>query len=330
MEDICVQNDFIEISQILINPDSVYAHMKGQEKEWETLIEHTMRCQKYFSLIYADKEIGRKIKLFGKEYLDEVGEETEALIKEMLCNVVTFHDIGKHNPNFQRNIMERKEVEKDSAYRSAGNEHSVLSAVLYMDYYDKKIRETAGKAEKKLCALMLCNAYAIARHHSGLISLKSWIDSLINGKYREISDIFQQKPVRFYAEPFTLNKSRLRMFFKLLDNMQRVQTRKQGIWLYFYEKLVYSMLVAADYYATSEFMLDTDMEAVFGANRLACFEEVYRQTKINQFIRKYESETYPMNSEQLKKNTQINTLRNEIFWMLRGNCRKRQIEIYFI
>lgn len=315
MKNTCVQDRFrfIKISRIIKNPEFYYAHKGGKEREWETLEEHTVLCQKYFSQIYEGKNISGQIELFEKEYMGDLGKAAEALIREMLCNVVTFHDVGKHNPNFQRNIMERKEIGKVPAYRSAKNEHSILSAVLYMDYYDDRIREAGGIAEKKLCALMLCNAYAIARHHTDLVSVKSFIESLKTGNYREIPEIFQKDSIQIYEKRFTLNKSRLEQFSKLLDNMQKVQTSKQGIWLYFYEKLVYSMLVASDYYAASEFMSGVKMETVYEANHLVYFAEVHQKTQINQSIRKYESETYPMNPEQLKENMQINTLRNEIF-----------------
>ena len=154
MEDTFLQNSFIELSQVLRNPLSVYAHRNGKEKEWETLEEHTLLCRKYFVRIYEEKNIGEKMELLEKEYLGETDNETARLLTEMLCNVISFHDIGKHNPNFQRNIMEREEVQKDASYRSAGNEHSILSAVLYLDYYDRKIRETGGPESKKLCMLM--------------------------------------------------------------------------------------------------------------------------------------------------------------------------------
>lgn len=309
------QIDFIDVNQIIKNPELYYAHKDGKKKAWETLEEHTVLCERYFSQIYEHKKIGKQIRLFQKEYLGEAHKEAEMLMEEMLWNIVTFHDIGKHNPNFQRNVLERKDVEKNPSYRAAGNSHSILSSVLYMDHYDKRIRESGGKLEKKLCALLLCNAYAIARHHSGLISLKDFIESLLYGCNREIVEIFQQESFNnVYAEAFTLNKERLKKFAILIENMQKIQTKKQGIWLYFYGRLSYSMLVTSDYYATSAFMSGTKMEKeAFSPNLLSHFAEIHQQTKVNQAIREYELKTYPMNSEQLKAETQINVLRNEIF-----------------
>lgn len=315
MKDAFEQIDFIKMDRILKNPELYYAHKDGKKKTWETLEEHTALCQQYFSQIYEHKKIGDQIRFFWKDYLGESHREAEMLMAEMLCNIVTFHDSGKHNPNFQRNILERKEVEKKPSYCAAGNRHSILSSVLYMDYYDKRIRETGGKLEKKLCVLLLCNAYAIARHHSGLISLKDFIESLLYGCNREILEIYQQESFNnVYAENFTLNKDRLKKFAKLVENIQKIQTKRQGIWLYFYGRLAYSMLVASDYYATSAFMSGTKMEKeAFSPDLLSYFAEIHQQTKVNQSIRAYELETYPMNPEQLKKETQINILRNEIF-----------------
>jgi len=313
MENRCMEDVFLKVDQILKNPSSYYAHKDGRKEDWETLEEHTALCQKYFARIYKDKKIDEQIRFLEAEYLDGAGKETEGLIREMLCNIVTFHDVGKLNPNFQRNVMLRKEIGKNPAYRAARNEHSILSAVLYIDYYDRKIQEAGSKAEKKLCMIMLCNACAIARHHSGLLPLKNFLESLCDGNYREIPGIFQQCCAQVCTEPFTLHKSRLEKYKKLLENIRKVQTAQQGIRLYFYGKLAYSMLVASDYYATSEFMSGIKTEEAYGINHLACFEEVLRQTEINQFIRSYESTAYPMNTEQLKQNKQINVLRNEIF-----------------
>lgn len=315
MKDAFEQSDFIKMDHILKNPELYYAHRDGKKKTWETLEEHTALCQRYFTQIYEHKKIGDQIRLFRKDYLGESHQEAEVLMAEMFCNIVTFHDIGKHNPNFQRNILERKEVEKKPSYRAAGNRHSILSSVLYMDYYDKRIREAGGKLEKKLCALLLCNAYAIARHHSGLISLKDFIESLLYGCNREILEIYQQESFNnVYAENFTFNKDRLKKFASLVENIQKIMTKRQGIWLYFYGRLAYSVLVASDYYATSAFMSGTKMEKeAFSPDLFSHFAEIHQQTKVNQSIRAYELETYPMNPEQLEKETQINVLRNEIF-----------------
>lgn len=303
--------NFICIDGILKNIESYYAHKN--DENWETLEEHTVLCQKYFQQIYEQKNIGNVIGHFMSTYFGETGEEVECLLKEMWCNVITFHDLGKHNPNFQRNVLGKKDVKKDAIYAPAGNGHSALSAVIYMDYYYKRIKRIGGEAGKRLCIPLVCNAYAIARHHSGLISLKDFIYSLTEGNHRGIIEILQKKYNDILMETFELKNNDIKKLSNLLSQTEQIQTEKQGIWLYFYEKLTYSMLVAADYYATSGFMSGVNIENLGGMDSALDFFQVYQSTEVNEDIRKYEEEIYPMDLAKLKEEKQINVLRNEIF-----------------
>lgn len=308
--------NFIPVKKILNNPEQYYAHKnsKGKSGEgFETLEQHTVLCQKYFSWIFGEKGIGECIGRFIHTYIGAIGEEERGLIEEMWCNVVTFHDIGKHSPNFQRNVLGRKEIGKNPAYAPAGNRHSVLSAVLYMDYYLKRIRKTGSVNEKRLCLLMLCNAHAIARHHSGLTSVQGFLHDLIDGNDRGIIKIFGQVRQSAYAEPFELEEKYLRKLGKFSGEASEALTKEQGVWLYFYEKLTYSMLVAADYYGTSGFMSDVWIESLGGMERISDFYDIHQKTAVNRAIRAYEKESYPLDQERLKREKQINVLRNEIF-----------------
>lgn len=314
--------NFICINEILKDPDLYYAHsnrtnkkedVDKNNKNWEMLEEHTILCQQYFQQIYGHKNMGEAIQRFINIYFGIIGEEAECLVKEMWCNVVTFHDLGKLNPNFQRNVLGRQEVKKDAIYASAGNGHSALSAVIYMDYYYKKIKRIGGEVGKRLCIPLVCNAYAIARHHSGLISLKDFIYSLTEGNHRGIIEILQKKHNDIFVEAFELKKSDIKKLSNLLNEIEQMQTKNQGICLYFYEKLTYSMLVAADYYATSGFMSGVYIDGLGGIDSASDFFQIFQNTKVNKEIRKYESEIYPMDSAQLKREKQINILRNEIF-----------------
>ncbi len=78
------------------------------------------------------------------------------------------------------------------------------------------------------------------------------MESFICENNRDILEILQTQARDVYQEDFILTEIMMKKFYKLLD-MQKSQSKRQGIWLYFYEKLTYSLLVAADYYATSEY-----------------------------------------------------------------------------
>lgn len=308
--------NFISLKQILKNPELYYAHRNDTGKNgqgFETLEAHTTLCQKYFSWITEDKGIGECIKRFIDIYLGASGGEAAELIEEMWCNVVTFHDVGKHNPNFQRNVLGRKEVGKDPAYAPAGNRHSALSAVLYIDYYLKRIRKAGGVNEKKMCLLMLCNAHAVARHHSGLTSVRGFLDDLIKGNDRGIIKIFRQARQSVHTEPFMLEERYWGKLHDIFDEVSGELTKEQGIWLYFYEKLTYSMLVAADYYGTSGFMSDVWIESLGGMERISDLYDIHQNTAVNRAIRSYEKEIYPLDKAELEKKKQINILRNEMF-----------------
>ena len=326
--------NFISAEKILNNPELYFAHKNSPEKNregFETLEEHTILCQKYFSWIFEKKGIGECIGRFLDTYMGTAGEEERELVREMWCNVVTFHDVGKHNPNFQRNVLGRKEVRKDPAYGPAGNRHSALSAVLYMDYYLKRIRKIGGVQGKKMCLLMLCNAHAIARHHSGLTSVQSFICGLIDGNDRGITKIFLQARQGAYAETFELDEKNLRKLRRFSGEASEALTREQGVWLYFYGKLTYSMLVAADYYATSGFMSDVWIESLGGIEHIEDFCDAHQNTSVNRAIRAYEKERYPLDPVRLKEEKQINILRNEIFLDAeRQLLKEKQRNIFYL
>lgn len=321
--------EFVALKDIIKQPDLYFAHKKGgkteentekeMEKEveketvWETLEEHTLLCQQYFAHISRGKGMKRHMERFLEVYAKGCSDAGKKLAEQMWCNVVTFHDLGKHNPNFQRNVLERKETCRNSLYSPAGNGHSALSAALFMDYYFKRIKEIGGDEGKKLSVFMVCSAYAIARHHSGLVDLRDFLCSFIDGKNRGILGVLQQGAADFYKEPFGLTVKNMEKFRKLLEMQEHMQEKKQWIWLYFYGKLIYSMLVAADYYATSEFMSGVKIRDLGELDHISDFLEIYRATKVNRAIRAYEAKGYPMNPARLSEERRINLLRNEIF-----------------
>lgn len=90
------------------------------------------------------------------------------------------------------------------------------------------------------------------------------------------------------------------------------------------------MLVAADYYATSGFMSDVWIESLGGIEHIEDFCDAHQNTSVNRAIRAYEKERYPLDPVRLKEEKQINILRNEIFWMRKGNYSRKNREIFFI
>ena len=91
------------------------------------------------------------------------------------------------------------------------------------------------------------------------------------------------------------------------------KTIQQGIYLFIYIRWIYSLLVASDYYATSEFMNEADFSETADLNDIDKWDSVYENTDLLKNIRQYQQERYSISDEELNTVTDINILRSEIF-----------------
>ena len=87
---------------------------------------------------------------------------------------------------------------------------------------------------------------------------------------------------------------------------------KKTVYLYGLTKLLYSLLVVADYYATTEFMNGAWMLDFGEIGDYEDMIDIYESGDVQKKIREYEKETYPMEKEKLEKIDEINILRDRI------------------
>lgn len=306
---------YVELEKIIKDAKNCYAHSKiGNSSEicYETLQEHTELCQRYFTKICEEKNIEEKMQKFSEVFFQELTKEEEAVFHEMWKNIVTFHDTGKLNPLFQKNIMERKDVKRNVAYNPIGSHHSSLSAAIYMNYYmDKIVEQVREEKQWRMAGFLVTNSYLIARHHSGLISLADYTADLKDGEMERAMKVLEQEYDKICLGEFGLEQS---ILDKIVEKFaHRKDTSRQNIWLYLYEKLLYSMLVAADYYATSEFNSGVKIENLGALDSITQLYDMFSNTGINQEIRRYEKQTYPMDERGREETKDINVLRKEIF-----------------
>ena len=95
------------------------------------------------------------------------------------------------------------------------------------------------------------------------------------------------------------------------------------MYTYFFYRLEYSILVACDYYATTEFNSGFEMDC-FGKADASKFREIYERSHLMESIRKYGKESYPRKKWDGKE--KINILRNELFLEAEEKsegCRRR-------
>lgn len=309
-----------------INRYKAHKKFKDNEIAYETLLAHTELTYKYFIKFWQSKNSDEIFDRFcdvfwQKEDIDnELKNKAKNLLKEIIMAIPIFHDIGKINPNFQVQKLNVKEFKQNDKYLNS--KHSFLSSMLYMEYCRKLVYDEKNEDEivNLLAEFILYNGYIIARHHSELGSLTEFT-KLINldddTYFSKLKRIINNEDI--YSVKIDFIKSDIEDMFRNLNKVdkdaEKVGKRsiKQGVYLSIYIRWLYSLLVASDYYATSEFMNEADFSENTDLNDIDKWDSVYENTDLLKNIRQYQQERYPISNEELNTVTDINILRSEIF-----------------
>ncbi|MDU4753119.1 MAG: CRISPR-associated endonuclease Cas3'', partial [Clostridium butyricum] len=229
---------------------------------------------------------------------------------------IAFHDIGKINPNFQNAKMDNLLGKYAQTFPGIGSEHSLISSVLYIDYFIEEILSLSNEDGRLiLMSIMMFNAYAISRHHSDLDNFNEFLSKFNEGeKAIEIINTFKENDMNnIYRKNFVLSENRIvkvcgyikKKYFNEADD-------EKSIYLYTYERLIYSLLVCCDFYATSEFMNKTIISDFGEIRNIDEFYKIYKDTDVYKSIREYEDTKYEK-SKDLSNEKNINVLRTEMF-----------------
>jgi len=195
--------------------DSFLAHTPN-----ETLPEHLECTKKYLEKIVEVKELEPLI----DGLMDSIDPKHSKLIKEMFYNAIYLHDLGKMNPCFQSKKMGNllfKEYDGCS-----DSSHSFGGVIYFVDYYKAIIEKIEEDNDYYRLIYILYNfSYHISKHHGRLGKIEEYLCD----KRDEHSDFENvKKDIRLYLES--------KFEFYILN------------------KLLFSLLVSSDYYATSEYM----------------------------------------------------------------------------
>lgn len=316
------------LKNLVKNLNRYKAHKKSKDNEiiYETLLAHTELTNKYFFKFWQSKNSDEIFDRFcdvfwQKENIDnKLKNKAKDLLKEIIMTIPIFHDIGKVNPNFQLMKLKVNDFKENEAY--VNTHHSFLSSMFYMDYCRKLVYDEKNEDEivNLLAEFILYNGYIIARHHSELGSLTEFT-KLINldddTYFSKLKRIINNEDI--YSVKIDFIKSDIEDMFRNLNKVdkdaEKVGKRsiKQGVYLSIYISWLYSLLVASDYYATSEFMNEADFSENTDLNDIDKWDSVYENTDLLKNIRQYQQERYPISNEELNTVTDINILRSEIF-----------------
>lgn len=308
-----------DIKELIREPEIYEAHIKessySSELLRERLEEHINRTEKYFYNIWEQKHFDDFLEKYRKQMAGDMSNESRRFWRELIYGIPFFHDMGKINPVFQTDKMKNLKV-KDDGFLSVcvSSRHSLISAVLYIDYFLQKLKDIKVEKEEKgfLRKMIVFHSYIIARHHSDLCDFDEYEQELLRGNGCSLIKIFASGKVRSWQFPFLMDEKRMSAILKAVHTYMDSLSWEGSMALYIYEKLLYSMLVAADYYATAEFMSGTEVTQFGSLDEIQEWAAVYESTKLMQSVRKYQKEQYPQPFEILKKEKNINVLRTEM------------------
>ncbi|WP_158004679.1 CRISPR-associated helicase Cas3' [Campylobacter fetus] len=242
---------------------NIYLAHTAPNKDPETLQAHCDLTKEYLQKIKNSKNLNDIIKNLANQILND------DVILEFFDDFIINHDLGKMNPAFQRFKMENKKFNEASGESTHSNHSFNKLKDKYRDFFSNS---TDQDIDKIICVFyyLLSN---VLNHHG---HLKDGFDD----KYLKISDKeedFDRLDKKFY-------NSRMRTDFDFE--------------LFIFTKLHFSLLIASDFYATSEYMNDIKIDD-FGV-----FDKDKKEIIYSKFREFYSS---------LKPRSDIDILRSDIF-----------------
>lgn len=319
------EEELFSIEKYVKDENKVLAHI-SDIKNPETLLEHSDLVIKYFKKIYEDKNL----KIIFDKLADKFWRENESTKKfwnEMIVNTIYMHDIGKLNINFQIDKMKNKIFDRKHLYQS--KRHSNLSARIYIDHFGNKVfklyseKKLDNKTALKCFIFIILNSYIISRHHSSTKSLSEDFFNEIIKDYEEYKELFEE--VNNYCPNLNFLIKESKNLFRILKQLKigekewnnSIETKDwESVDYYIYTKLLYSLLVSSDFYATSEYSSGKPIESLNLLTNIDEYISVFNNTDIYKGI-KLHQETGKIFSKD-----NINYYRSEMFLEAEQNLGK--------
>lgn len=312
------------------------AHIKDNRKE--TLQEHTELANKYLKKIIEYKNLKPFFERI-KNILNLKNQEGELYYK-MIDDVVNFHDFGKVNSQFQIDKMLNEEIFKmEDKYNISGvlgSDHSLLSASMFIAYYFGKITDLIEIVETKkiviLFEILFALSYVISKHHGNLDSFEEYIEKLSRNNDENILKELKNISVfnRGILLQAFLEKETITIFFNFIETYISERKKKENISsheamsIFVFTKMMFSLLVASDYYSTNEFMQEIKYENFGNMGNIDTIKKEYENSEIIKSIRDKEKNGIPNDED-------INNFRTKIFLEAEKNLEKnKENNIFFL
>lgn len=312
------------------------AHIKDNREE--TLQEHTELANKYFEKIVEYKNL--KPFFEGIKNILKLENIEEELYYKMIDDVVNFHDFGKINSQFQIDKMLNEKIlkmeDKYNILGVLGSDHSLLSASMFIAYYFGKITDLIEIVETKkiviLFEILFALSYVISKHHGNLDSFEEYIEKLSRNNDENILKELKNISVSnggILLQAF-LEKETITIFFNFIETYISERKKKENISsheamsIFVFTKMMFSLLVASDYYSTNEFMQEIKYEDFGNMGNIDTIKKEYENSEIIKSIRDKEKNGIPNDED-------INNFRTKIFLEAEKNLEKnKENNIFFL
>ena len=278
-----------------------YAHKQNNENQekLELLEEHSDLTKLYYEKLAFEQIIRKSIKSLSINNIFFTKEEQD-FIYDMIYYSIIFHDIGKINPCFQ---YEKMGVRKFKKYSNLNSNHSMISSFILYQIYKEEIEKNNFENKKNIEFIMIRILFLVSRHHGNLKD------------FDEIKFTENLKEVQSENNYFVNYKGNIDKTIKTEVKIKNIEYDENSINIYIFEKLVYSLMLTCDRYATDSFMNNE----IFDINQ--------NENKINEFCHNYENSTIYKDIKNYKQtkttfSNPINNLRSDMFLEAEENLLK--------
>lgn len=308
----------------IFNSLSEYFAHTHKTKKHETLEEHMVLVFENLERLLDDHA---SESVLDRLILDSIPKEIQRitflaeLVKKAFFNAILFHDFGKVNHLFQVEKMGVMSFSGKIIKHEYGSRHSIISAYLFLqkhlNYADLDLN---ADEETFLDTFHLGLSYSILKHHSSYF--KSSADIVFNNETKCFAEYFDQFQLKWPSKEDVTEihnvvsdvESTIEIYDRLTSN---------SFPLYSLIRLNFSLLTAADYLATGEYMSDLKIQdfGVLSKERKAELIENVKKTKdYNASVFK-ELEGFSFVNPKELSGKNLNTLRKEMAVEVLQNVR---------
>jgi CRISPR-associated endonuclease/helicase Cas3 len=287
----------------------------------ETLLDHSNLVLHYTEMLCKHNGLSEAIERAAGELTTDdepICDQVKGIISRWFTQAIYLHDLGKINPIFQAKKM-RNKLDIEQAV-SGDSKHSLLSALLYLHIHLAELEGTTFSAHDKqnrsihkfLKHVLYVFAYVISRHHTylGDIEDKDGQETRFEKQLRQLQETIHKNKgfIHFYRNKDSFLSTDV-VSQIMVDKKQRLIHKHSPFPFYVLTKLLYSTMVACDFYATFNFDTGTAPQfQYFGCEHaLRPLIDAFHNTAIYRGVQAYRDDAQ---SDDIQP---INKLRSTLF-----------------